>query len=621
MDSASLFDAICRILASPMPRRRAFRIIAGTLASTGAALLPRRARAAVATRSMPVRDLSVSNSSVPGLVRLLRGQHDAPVSCIESASTARVDIEVPAGTVEDALNQALLQDPSYRMQEFNGRLVVFPSALGFYGSTVTAEIEDVPRQEAAGKYLENLNVQLPASRELAGTAMKGVRSAPVFNDPVSLSRTGQVVQHLVELLGSDENVSFSIERSWTGVYVLSFESVASRLVPEAAAGTCRVLSITYANQMNLGCTNGRCGASTVFSITGVVVCPGDNCNGAQITEAVVTDAGCIPGGVNTGAGCPVGAGNTVANCTDTYSLCAAAAAYPVACTETYTQSLSVDGTLAQTCKIVFMIANPKGGPCTGTVTRSCTSVHTMNQCCGPMGFCNTGQCCTAANTCTACNPATNCCLADPANVPFNKCVAGATGSVTGSTAGPPATLTVKVQDSTNGLQSITVTNQTNCTVMCGAVTAGTKNPVTCTATAILQRAASFTLNACSVGGCCISLDPAMTTLRIDAGRTTEQTFEVPSDENVITILNGEPGLDRVGIFINNRKFRNVELASGQQVSINADLAIANVSNIIRLWGTGPQGANAVVMIGNAAPANADLRPAVGFGGGVWGHVR
>ena len=145
------------------------------------------------------------------------------------------------------------------------------------------------------------------------------------------------------------------------------------------AGGCNY-AIRYENIRHPGCGTGQCGAQIVYDVTGVTA-TGSGCpatlNGLRVTETVTTDNGCGPGTVTTGAGCPIeehppllpGHG-VVRNCTDTYGLCGPAGAFPAAgCTETYTQSLSVGGVLAETRTIRFTISRTGGG-CSGTVTRT-----------------------------------------------------------------------------------------------------------------------------------------------------------------------------------------------------------------------------------------------------------
>ena len=148
--------------------------------------------------------------------------------------------------------------------------------------------------------------------------------------------------------------------------------------PGSGAGGCS-FAIHYENVRNTGC-GANCGAQIEYDVTGVTA-TGSGCpatlNGLRVTESVTTDNGCGPGGVTTGAGCPIeehppllpGHG-IIRNCHDTYALCGPSAAFGAAgCTETYTQKLSVGGTLAETRTIRFVITK-SGSSCSGTVTRT-----------------------------------------------------------------------------------------------------------------------------------------------------------------------------------------------------------------------------------------------------------
>jgi hypothetical protein len=195
----------------------------------------------------------------------------------------------------------------------------------------------------------------------------------------------------------------------------------------AAADPCNAVSITYANQEELECPQDLpCGTGIQFDIPSVSVCPGDDCSGKRITETATTDGLCSnparPRAVRTGAGCNIGPGNKTlpsANgepCQDQYALCGTPALFTALtaghpnCTETYTQKLFVDGKLVQTCTIVFKIALANG-KCSATVTRSCTSEHSPDQCCldadGHEIFCAEHETCCGRK---CCDIRKNCCV-------------------------------------------------------------------------------------------------------------------------------------------------------------------------------------------------------------------
>jgi hypothetical protein len=130
------------------------------------------------------------------------------------------------------------------------------------------------------------------------------------------------------------------------------------------------LSENYSNLTTLSCGAGLCGAKIQYTVAGIAnSCNNTDLSGAIDNEIVTTDNGCTPGGVSTGGCGPVGPGNTFSSCADTYSLCGAAAAFPIGtCTETYTQKETLDGYAYEAHKIVFTITR-SATSCTGSVVR------------------------------------------------------------------------------------------------------------------------------------------------------------------------------------------------------------------------------------------------------------
>jgi hypothetical protein len=87
------------------------------------------------------------------------------------------------------------------------------------------------------------------------------------------------------------------------------------------------LHLTYANETELTCGS-SCGAAIRFDITSVTHnCDTIDMKGASLTEVVTSDFGCLPPGPILTGSSVVGPGNSLAGTTDTYILCAAAAAY------------------------------------------------------------------------------------------------------------------------------------------------------------------------------------------------------------------------------------------------------------------------------------------------------
>jgi len=133
---------------------------------------------------------------------------------------------------------------------------------------------------------------------------------------------------------------------------------------------CNQLGITYENQRTPSCSDGRCGVVIEYDITRVThSCDSVSLGGANLTETITTDEGCLPGGVEIGPGCPISSDNTL-SCKDNYSICGPSSNFPSGtCTEVYTQKLFVGTCLAETRTITFKITKTSTS-CSGTVTRN-----------------------------------------------------------------------------------------------------------------------------------------------------------------------------------------------------------------------------------------------------------
>lgn len=131
-----------------------------------------------------------------------------------------------------------------------------------------------------------------------------------------------------------------------------------------------------------------------------------------------------------------------------------------------------------------------------------------------------------------------------------------------------------------------------------AFTWGTKGPVICTATKIDQsKVAQFVVMATDTAGCPKPCDPVVTTLEIDNGRWVRQTFEdIPQAEGFVSIQNNAPGLRRVVVEVNGKRFRVWHLKHNELRLLDVASAMQAKDNVITLTGYGKPGASATVLI-------------------------
>ncbi|MCP3917432.1 MAG: VWA domain-containing protein [bacterium] len=317
--------------------------------------------------AVPITGFDFDFTDTRALVAMLRDDFGVHLSLITSSADAPVSIDVVQGSVLDVLEQLMYQNPSLRYGTVSGHVVIYPASAPYDRAlTLPAPLQG-SRLAVAQQLVEFFNLHEPELAGLLGPPVKGSPDATQYTDLVDVRGSNTVAGHLVALLNGDPSLSYAIEPARSGLPILAFYKLTSDQGSQSC-DVCCPRDITYANEQSPGCAAGACGAQIVFDITGVVST--GSCEGQQLTEAVTTDAGCIPGSVMTGPGCPIGAGNTIVNCTDTYALCAAPASFPMGtCTETYTQQLFVCGRLVQTAAIAFTVTRTATS-CSGTVTRT-----------------------------------------------------------------------------------------------------------------------------------------------------------------------------------------------------------------------------------------------------------
>jgi hypothetical protein len=124
---------------------------------------------------------------------------------------------------------------------------------------------------------------------------------------------------------------------------------------------------------------------------------------------------------------------------------------------------------------------------------------------------------------------------------------------------------------------------------------GTTSWIELTATKIDQsRYSSIQIFVRDVAGNEIRCDPVLTTLR---GRV--QRFRVSEQEDTVSIRNGRPGLKRLTVSVNGRRYVVKGLRPGQRAKLNIRAALRpGKRNQVTLVGTGRRGGSASIMIAN-----------------------
>jgi hypothetical protein len=130
---------------------------------------------------------------------------------------------------------------------------------------------------------------------------------------------------------------------------------------------------------------------------------------------------------------------------------------------------------------------------------------------------------------------------------------------------------------------------------------GTTNTVHLTATEVVKGAgARIQIIVTDVGGNQSVCDPVLTSLHARAslrGGTRARTYRVSQNERVVTIRNGHPGLRRVTISVNGKRFvvRGLRPGATRRVRIASALR-KSAHNRVTLRGHGVAGGGATIMI-------------------------
>jgi hypothetical protein len=165
--------------------------------------------------------------------------------------------------------------------------------------------------------------------------------------------------------------------------------------------------------------------------------------------------------------------------------------------------------------------------------------------------------------------------------------------------GPPTRLHVLVQDPRSGLDTISVEQAVNTTVEIPPFNRGDAAPLLVVGTKVDQSASSRLQlrirDALSHETVC---DPVLTEVVRDTGRPESHVYDdIPPEEHLVTVFNGDPGLRNLRIEVNGERFEMAGLQPGEERTLDVGSAIvAETSSTFILTSRGKPGGSAVVMI-------------------------
>jgi hypothetical protein len=160
-------------------------------------------------------------------VESLREALPTPVSVILDRRADVLDVPAVKGEPEAAVAKAARRN-GLRWRKIGTRFVLYPADDVWERRVTGVDIDGIARADAAGAYTSEVARRVPELEHLVGGVVRGDPGAPVHADRVSLSPEATVLEHLVELLGDDPDLVFTVEPAEDGRLVLHFEHTRER---------------------------------------------------------------------------------------------------------------------------------------------------------------------------------------------------------------------------------------------------------------------------------------------------------------------------------------------------------------------------------------------------------
>jgi hypothetical protein len=155
----------------------------------------------------------------------------------------------------------------------------------------------------------------------------------------------------------------------------------------------------------------------------------------------------------------------------------------------------------------------------------------------------------------------------------------------------PVRLHILVRDTLSGIGGISVVQADNASVSIPPFQRGDGAPLDVVATKIRSgQSSQVQLRVVDAVGNALNCDPILT----DEGHTY---LGVPSSERIVTVTNGDPGLQRLDVDVNGRLFRLTGLSPGEERTLDVASAVAQgVDSTFTLTAYGQPGGSAAVLI-------------------------
>src|SRR6476661_1638454 len=148
-------------------------------------------------------------------IRDLRNTHKLPISYIAQSGEQAINLSIKEVPVRSLLQNLMTRMPGNVCRVIAGHVVIYPDRPEFRALVTRVDVTDKPRAVAAREYLEIAGEQVDYFKDI-GILLGGNLESPMFEDQISLSRKARVIDHLVQILGSNQSVFFVIDRAPVG---------------------------------------------------------------------------------------------------------------------------------------------------------------------------------------------------------------------------------------------------------------------------------------------------------------------------------------------------------------------------------------------------------------------
>ena len=152
----------------------------------------------------------------------LREQYMMALCFIEDGAAPHDWQATSRATPEAFLNSLVAVVPEYAWTMASGRYVLHPRQ-DIWRAPLPGAAFQGPRLQTARAYVEFLRGAAPEMADLAPPLLKGDHAAVLYTDPVSIRASCSALQGLVDLLGPDPSMVFTIERQDVDRRVLYLE--------------------------------------------------------------------------------------------------------------------------------------------------------------------------------------------------------------------------------------------------------------------------------------------------------------------------------------------------------------------------------------------------------------